>query len=292
MMSPLDRVKDLRRRYPEWTPWLAVIGALLEEIEDPSWDAAVPLGTLSQASTVPLLAKADLQVDERAASRTFEKLTRAAARSSVPQMASVRSASYAKLDVLRLFQAALNRDSEGLQEFASVAGADPDAFRAVAALAPMPFLHACNRHWASSLPESWVEGYCPICGAWPAFADVRGIERARYFRCGGCGAAWQAHCLFCPYCGTTDHEALGTLVPARSESNSAVDTCNGCRGYLKTFTTLQGSSPATVILDDLASVELDLAALERGYKRPSGAGYALDVTVTESTPVAVFARSD
>ena len=59
-----------------------------------------------------------------------------------------------------------------------------------------------------------------------------------------------------------------------------MDACKRCLGYVKTFTTLQGSPPAKVILDDLASVELDVAAAEQGYKRPQGAGYALDVTVT------------
>jgi hypothetical protein len=45
-------------------------------------------------------------------------------------------------------------------------------------------------------------------------------------------------------------------------------------------TTLEGSAPAKVILDDLASVDLNVAACAQGYKRPQGAGYALDVTIT------------
>jgi hypothetical protein len=35
------------------------------------------------------------------------------------------------------------------------------------------------------------------------------------------------------------------------------------------------------MLDDLASVDLDVAALERGYRRPQGPGYALDVTLVD-----------
>jgi FdhE protein len=141
----------------------------------------------------------------------------------------------------------------------------------------MPFLHACSRRWKPA--ESWTEGYCPVCGAWPALAEVRGIERSRYFRCGGCGSEWQAQCLFCPYCGMTDHRELASLVPEHGGSNAAVDACNRCLGYVKTFTKLQGSPPARIILEDLASVELDVAAAERGYKRPRGAGYSLNVTV-------------
>jgi hypothetical protein len=40
-----------------------------------------------------------------------------------------------------------------------------------------------------------------------------------------------------------------------------------------------GQSPAKVMIDDLASVDLDIAAMQQGYKRPDGAGYALDVIV-------------
>ena len=122
-----------------------------------------------------------------------------------------------------------------------------------------------------------------VCGTWPAFAEVRGIERSRYFRCSRCGGEWQAHCLFCPYCGMTDHNELVSLVPDKSSSNSVIDACKRCLGYVKAFTTLQGSQPAQVFLDDLASAHLDVAALEQGYKRPEGAGYSLNVTLTENS---------
>jgi FdhE protein len=111
---------------------------------------------------------------------------------------------------------------------------------------------------------------------------VRGIERSRHFRCGGCGSAWQAHCLSCPYCGITDHEELVSLVPEKSGSNAMIEACKHCFGYVKSFTLLQGSPPARVLLDDLASVHLDVAAVERGYKRPQGAGYAIAVNVIEN----------
>jgi FdhE protein len=124
-----------------------------------------------------------------------------------------------------------------------------------------------------------MEGYCPVCGAWPALAEVRGIERSRYFRCGRCGGEWQSHCLLCPYCGMNDHKELVSLVPEKSGSNSVIEACKRCLGYVKTFTTLQGSLPAKVLLDDLASVDLDVAALEQGYKRPPGAGYSLNVKI-------------
>ena len=122
-----------------------------------------------------------------------------------------------------------------------------------------------------------------MCGAWPAFAEVRGIERTRVFRCGRCGCGWHARPLRCPYCGIDDHRALVSLVPQHGGSHGVIEACTSCHSYAKTFTRLQGCAPETVMLDDLASVHLDVAALEEGYTRPQGPGYRLDVTVCSAT---------
>ena len=129
---------------------------------------------------------------------------------------------------------------------------------------------------------SWVEGYCPVCGSLPSFAEVRGIERNRYFRCGRCGSEWHSRALVCPYCAMSDHDELVALVPEKGGSNAVIDACQRCLGYVKTFTRLQGCSPGAVMLEDLASVDLDVAAIEHGFARPPGPGFALGITVTDS----------
>ena len=196
-------------------------------------------------------------------------------------MATLKRTLKAELDILNLFKAALRQDCDYLKQSAIALGAEPEAFQAVTALMPMPFLQACNRQWKQSTAPGWLEGYCPVCGAWPAFAEVRGIERTRYFRCGRCGGEWRTHCLFCAYCGMNDHEALVSLVPENSGASRVIEACKRCQGYVKAFTTLEGSAPEKIILDDLASVDLDVAAVEQGYKRPQGAGYIVDVTITD-----------
>jgi FdhE protein len=77
----------------------------------------------------------------------------------------------------------------------------------------------------------------------------------------------------------TDHEELVSLVPEKSGANAVIEACKRCLGYVKTFATLQGSPPAEVMVDDLASVDLDIAALEQGYRRPAGGGYTLDINI-------------
>jgi FdhE protein len=276
-------MEKLKSRHPEWAPWLAVVQEIIRQTADPKWDALVPDRAALQQSKVPLIAEATLDLSKSSVPALLEQLMRTACRSGTPKMATLEALAEAKLDVGALFRASLQQDRDYINRIAAAHGADPEALQAVAAIAPLPFLHACNRRWAGRLIAiGWTEGYCPVCGAWPAFAEVRGIERSRHFRCGRCGGEWQAQCLICPFCGMTDHNELVSLVPENSGSNGVIDACKRCLGYVKTFTTLQGSPPVKVLLDDLESVELDVAAVEQGYKRPEGNGYSLNVTIASN----------
>ena len=219
---------------------------------------------------------------------------RAAYQSGTAKMSTLKRAKAPRVDTATLFTSSLCQNGEWLKENAINLGVSPDAFQAVAALMPVPFLQACSRRWARSIAEGWTEGYCPVCGAWPALTEVRGIERRRSLRCGRCGAEWQAHYLSCPFCVMTDHRELISLVLEKSGPTRTVDACKRCCGYVKSFTVLQGGPAAGVMLDDLASVDLDVAALTQGYKRPEGTGYCLDVTIVNdlSCGSRVFPRRD
>lgn len=277
-MTSTERVDDLRRRNPEWAPWLAVISTILKELGGPAWDAAVPESPKARKAAVPVLAKNVLRVDRAAIRRTFEDLVRAARENGTSGLSRLAATD---VDSRALFQLAINRERERLHAFASDAAVDPAPLEALANLLPMPLLHACNRTWGASAATGWNAGYCAVCGAWPAFAEVLGIERSRHLRCGQCGSDWEAHGLTCVYCGMSDHNELASLVSEDAGSASSIDACKRCRGYLKVFTRLRGSAAADVIVDDLASAELDIAAAVRGYKRPAGTGYKLHVMLAE-----------
>jgi FdhE protein len=280
MSAPDAALNGLRRERPEWEPWLVVVDEILREAGSSAWEAAVPAATQGQRTAVPLLAGTTLTLEAGLVRRLFERLIRTASRVGTLKMSSLKAALHADLEWAPLFAASLCQDSDRINEIAAVSGADAEALQAVIALLPVPFLHACNRRWASSISASWVEGYCPVCGSLPAFAEVRGIERNRYFRCGRCGGEWHARALYCPYCAMSDHDELVALVPEKGGSN-VIDACQRCLGYVKTFTRLQGCSPGAVVLEDLASVDLDVAAIEHGFARPPGPGFALGITATD-----------
>jgi FdhE protein len=320
-------IDDLRRRRKEWAPWLAVVAEVVHEAHARAWDAAVPsAGDAATATVAPRLAGVALSLSAREARRFLKRLIRIASQAGSPKLATLRGAQTADLDVLALFAASVCQDGDSITAAAARSGSDAEALQAVVALLAVPFLHACARRFAPSISPGWEQAYCPVCGSWPSFAEVRGIERSRAYRCGRCGAEWHARALCCPYCGTMEHDELVALVPEQANVHAAasepsgdlrpvrgragawgdvpleragvpferagigggapfeIDACNGCRGYVKTFNRLQACPAETVMLEDLASVELDVAALDQGYKRPAGAGYPLGVHVNDQAP--------
>jgi FdhE protein len=168
-----------------------------------------------------------------------------------------------------LFETAMSQDVDRLDQLLTIQGDDRGVLRALAPLIAMPMLQACGAAWTDRVPPEWAHGYCPICGRPPALAEIRGLDGARYLRCAACGSGWRIEWLRCPFCGEGDHDKLGSLVSAESVGRQAIDVCDGCRGYVKTVTTLTPIRPDDVLLHDLATVVLDVAALEHDYRRPA-----------------------
>jgi FdhE protein len=266
-MTPTLEV--LAREHPEWRPWLGVVGVVMSELEDCAWDAALPARAAGARASA--LAHAP---DAKAVSALFGKLRRKAIRSEMPAFSEWNASLSSHSGATAVFQASLQADQGRLAELASTVRVDPEAFKAVAALLPMPYLHACRRAWSLEA-TAWCEGYCFCCGAWPGFVEVRGIERNRYLRCLRCGSSWQTVPLRCAYCGNSEHERLGALLVENGAVNALLEVCQACQGYIKVFNRLSSTPSVEVFPADLESVMLDIAASSRGYYRPPGLGCAL-----------------
>jgi FdhE protein len=286
---PGNNIDVLRRTRPEWVPWLAVVDEAVRGIGGSPWESAVPPTPPPRDGTLPLLAGGTFAVDGSAVRDLLERLIHQASRCGTPNMTGLSSVLRADIDQGRLFHASVVQDSRAIAGMAQSSDVDVDALHAVVALLGIPFVQACRRQWASSISPGWIEGHCPVCASWPAFAEIRGIDRQRYSRCGRCGAEWHSEVLRCAFCRNDDHEQLTTLVPDQQRTRGVIDACRRCRTYVKAFTTLQGTPPAAVMLEDLASVDLDIAALEHGYARPEGAACEFEVSVTwKATPRRFF----
>jgi len=277
--------EEAARSRAEWRPWLAVLETVAEAAGDRAWRLAVPEAPAPPDAAAPLLAGATLTPDARLVRRWARRLLETAAAAGGAAAALAGAARAGDDALAELLESGLAQDAARMSALAVRLGVEPAALAAVAFVAPAPLLRACAERWRDRLPAAWNHGYCPLCGAWPALAEARGLERARRLRCGRCAADWPIAWLRCAYCGMDDHTQLAGLVATGSlkttdpASRVTIDTCGACRGYLKTVTTL-GPTPADELgLLDLATVELDVAALEQGYRRPAGPGVALGARV-------------
>ncbi len=273
---------NLARENPGWGAWLALQEEVLREVADPAWDTVVVDLHPQRAPMSPLLDGAAITVNPRIVNDGLRRLFKASAGVSGP----LSSSSFEQMNIssLELLEAAISQDEVRLVEIAQANGMDPAALAAVANLAAVPLLQACQRQLEADTPGSWPHGYCPVCGALAAMAEMRGIEHARRLRCGRCGGDWPVGLVQCPYCRESHHRPLGSLQPEGAGDARKVDTCNGCKGYIKSVTTLSAWPPYRVALEDLATVDLDMVALDRGYERPRDGGYVLSVRIVEAAP--------
>lgn len=256
---------------PETGPWLALLTLALEECANPAWAVAAGATHLppERKAGTPLLVGATILVDARLADAWVRRVLERAGRTG-PEGTSLRAAAGNRsLDALAVLEAAVNADGERLHAMADSFGVDAEAFAAVVGLTPLPLLQALRRHFDPAIDPPWSEGYCPICGDWPLLAEQRGLERARRLRCGRCGSDWAQPGIRCPYCGVIGHAARSALISEQDGEARKVETCLQCRGYLKIVSTLRAWAGDEVPLADLATVDLDLVALEREFVRPA-----------------------
>jgi len=268
-----QRVAGARRDNPESEPWLGLLEAALGETEDGAlWEAAVPTPAAERPVKAPVLSHAQITVDGRAARGWVRRLVKLAPRPPV---------NLRRIDGLELLEAGVCHDDARIDALAAAGEAEPHALRVVGQMAALPLLQACARGLASEQPGTWWEGYCPLCGAWPVVVEYIGLERKRQLRCGRCGTGWAIPHLRCAFCDETGHDNLGYLTPEAGEQTRKIEVCYTCKGYLKGVTTVRALAPWAILLDDLTTVPLDVAALERGYRRPERPGYPLECRITE-----------
>jgi FdhE protein len=97
------------------------------------------------------------------------------------------------------------------------------------------------------------------------------LRRSRAGRCRlalwVCGANWYYPRLQCPFCRNHDHRTLGTISVEGEEVKYHVQTCDQFRGYLKVVVTFDPTPVDLLMVEDLATLHLDMIAVERQYAR-------------------------
>lgn len=111
----------------------------------------------------------------------------------------------------------------------------------------------------------WKKEYCPVCGQLPAMAQLVRTQkgRERDLICGCCASRWRYQRMACPSCLNEEQESLN-LIEAEEIDHIRIDTCDKCKGYLKTYTE---EGDEEVILADWTTIHLDVIARDAGFKR-------------------------
>jgi FdhE protein len=108
---------------------------------------------------------------------------------------------------------------------------------------------------------------CPGCGAEPVVGVLRpeGFGARRSLVCSLCATEWDFVRATCPACGESRPEAIGVYTSQQFD-NVRVEACDTCKRYLKTVD-LTKNGLAVPVVDELATIPLDLWAGENGYTK-------------------------
>jgi FdhE protein len=125
---------------------------------------------------------------------------------------------------------------------------------------------------AAGLPEVCLHllserGLCPCCGSTPVagvVSEAGNVAGTRYLHCSLCGTAWnhvRAVCITC-------HQSRSLVLRSIGGERDAVqaETCDECRTYAKMLYRTRRAE-LDPFADDLATVDLDVAAAEAGWSR-------------------------
>lgn len=140
----------------------------------------------------------------------------------------------------------------------------PEQFLALAFLQPYAEL---LRLRSALRPEQYTHPVCPFCNRKPGLGVLRplGDGAQRKMFCGFCLGEWDFRRIICPGCGEENHAKL-PVYTAESIPHIRVECCDSCQSYIKSID-LAKNGLADPLIDELASLPLDLWAQERGYAK-------------------------
>jgi formate dehydrogenase accessory protein FdhE len=123
--------------------------------------------------------------------------------------------------------------------------------------------------------DEWSGPVCPMCGGAPQCSVI--VEESgaflqgspRYLICARCAARWSFPRSVCVWCGEEDSRRLGPY-SADGQDGVRIDACDTCRHYIKTFDLrVPGARQVVPLVDDIATLALDVWAHEQGMSRPA-----------------------
>lgn len=140
---------------------------------------------------------------------------------------------------------------------------DQGTIAQVIALAMRPFLCRCAEVLQQRAELAiWTHSHCALCGGEPDFAVITPAAE-RHLICGRCTLRWKYEPLTCPFCHNAERSRITSF--ATPDGQYRVYACDVCRRYLKAYDGRRATRPVMPIVDAVATLPLDAAAMQRGY---------------------------
>jgi formate dehydrogenase maturation protein FdhE len=111
--------------------------------------------------------------------------------------------------------------------------------------------------------SGWQKGICPLCSGEPDLAVITPAAE-RILICARCNARWRFHQLTCPFCLNGDRKRITSF--ASRDGRYRLYACDVCERYIKAYDARQASRPVLPAVDGVATLPLDAAAIQKGYK--------------------------
>jgi FdhE protein len=170
-----------------------------------------------------------------------------------------------RIDLKKLLKKGLKEQQ--IEQVAEESGLDKKVFSFFIQSSIKPSVEAAREQLHGELDsETWLKGYCPVCGSLPFLSLLKEEVGKRYLICSYCGYEWRVDRIFCPLCNNKEQEFL-EYFSGEGEEAYHINLCNKCHQYIKTIDLriLGESDPS---LEDLATLHFDILASQKGYKRP------------------------
>ena len=172
----------------------------------------------------------------------------------------IRSGRPAPEDVAEWYVSSANRDSKGGRPTSDL----PETASQVLTLSARPFLARTVETLHQRVDLSpWTRPYCPFCGGDAELALLTPSGERR-LACARCTGVWPFPEHACPHC---DSRLPGYQTSfASPDGRYRLMACDACMRYLKAYDARGADRPFMLDVDTIATLPLDAAALQRGYR--------------------------
>ena len=180
------------------------------------------------------------------------------------------------IDAGSLVAVSLARNQKAIRTSALHMGFSPDLVWLIGELASSPLAARLQEQILGMGPGAlferveleksrWDRGYCPFCGSWPVF--IESCRGERRLRCSFCTFGWTLSTHRCVYCGNAGEDFV-VAAPDMQRRDRRMELCAKCGSYTKVLDVAEATPFPLLAIEDLATLDLDSAAMDRGYRRP------------------------